>query len=93
MTVAEVKYVLQTGLLVQPIRATNAAPLTCARAEATQKKAVKVLSLDQEAIMEEVSNATGWSTTTTKMTMTRARKRSMKRARRMRVSPRASSEE
>jgi hypothetical protein len=37
-TAVEVKYVMQTGLQLQPISTTNALPLTCARAEATQEK-------------------------------------------------------
>ena len=36
-TVVEVKYVMQTGLQLQPISVPNALPLACARAEATQK--------------------------------------------------------
>ena len=51
----EVKHILRTGLRVQPISATNALPRTCASQEATRKKALKVLSLDHEAIMEEAS--------------------------------------
>jgi hypothetical protein len=42
-------------LQLQPISATNALPLVCARAEAMRKKAMKVSSLNHEAIMEEVS--------------------------------------
>jgi hypothetical protein len=54
-TVMEVKYVLLTGLQLQPISTTNALPNNCARVEATQKKAIKVLTLDHEAIMEEAT--------------------------------------
>jgi hypothetical protein len=54
-TVAEVMYVLQTGLHLQPISATNKLPMACQRREATQKKAVKVTPLDHEAITEEAS--------------------------------------
>jgi hypothetical protein len=51
----EVKYVLQTGLQLQPISTTNALPNACARVEATQKKAIKVSTLDHEVIMEEAT--------------------------------------
>ncbi len=54
-TVAEVRYVLQTGLHLQPISATNKLPMECQRWVATQKKAVKVTFQDHEAIMEEAS--------------------------------------
>ncbi len=54
-TVLEVKYVLQTGLLPQPISTTNALPNACARVEAMRKKAIKVSILDHEAIMEEAT--------------------------------------
>ncbi len=54
-SVVEVKHILRTGLHVQPISATNALPCTCASQEATRKKAVKVSSVDHEAIMEEAS--------------------------------------
>ncbi len=54
-TVAEVRYVLQTGLHLQPISATNKLPMACQRREATQKKVVKVTFHDHEAIMEEAS--------------------------------------
>jgi hypothetical protein len=55
MTVVKIKYVMRTDLQLQQISTTNALPLACARAEATQKKTVKVLPLDHEGIMEEVS--------------------------------------
>ncbi len=54
-TVVEVKYVLQTGLQLQPISMVNALPNACARVEAMRKKAIKVLTLDHEAIMEEAT--------------------------------------
>ncbi len=54
-TVVKIKYVLQTGLQLQPISTTNALPNACARVEAMWKKAIKVLTLDYEAIMEEAT--------------------------------------
>jgi hypothetical protein len=54
-TVVEVKYILWTGLQLQPISTTNELPNACARVEATQKKAVKVSTLDHKAIMEEAT--------------------------------------
>jgi hypothetical protein len=51
-TVVEVKYVLRTGLQLQPIIMPNALPNTCARVKATWKKAIKVSTLDHEEIME-----------------------------------------
>ena len=54
-TVVEVKYVLQTGLQLQPISTTNALPNACARVKAMRKKAIKVSTLDHEAIMEEAT--------------------------------------
>ncbi len=53
--VVEVKYVLQTGLQLQPISTTNALPNPYARVEAMQKKAIKVPTLDYKAIMEEAT--------------------------------------
>ncbi len=53
--VVEVKYVLRTGLQLQPISKTNVLPNACARVEATWKKAIKVSTLDHEAIMEEAT--------------------------------------
>ncbi len=53
--VMEVKYILQTGLQLQPISTTNALPNTCTRIEAMRKKAIKVSTLDHEAIMEEAT--------------------------------------
>ncbi len=49
------KYVMQTGLQLQPISTTNVLPLACVGAEAMREKAVKVLPLDHEAIMKEAS--------------------------------------
>jgi hypothetical protein len=54
-TVVEVKYVLQTGLQLQPISTTNALPNACARVKAMRKKAIKVSTLDHKAIMEEAT--------------------------------------
>ncbi len=42
ITVVEVKYVLHTGLQLQPISTSNALPNACARVEAMWKKAIKV---------------------------------------------------
>jgi hypothetical protein len=53
--VVKVKYVLRTGLQLQQISTTNALPNACARVEATQKKAIKVSTLDHEEIMEEAT--------------------------------------
>ena len=53
--VVEVKYVLQTGLQLQPISTTNALPNACARVKAMRKKAIKVSTLDHEAIMDEAT--------------------------------------
>ncbi len=54
MTVAEVRYVLLTGLHLLLISETNKLPTACNRREAAQKKAVKVTLLDHEVIMEVV---------------------------------------
>ena len=54
-TIIEVKYVMRTGLQLQPISTTNVLPIACARAEATRKKAMKVSPLDHKVIMEEAS--------------------------------------
>jgi hypothetical protein len=51
--VAEVQYVLLTGLHLLPISETNKLPTACNRREAVQKKVVKVTLLDHEVIMEE----------------------------------------
>jgi hypothetical protein len=53
--VMEVKYVLQTDLQLQPISTTNALPNACARVKAMRKNAIKVSTLDHEAIMEEAT--------------------------------------
>jgi hypothetical protein len=53
--VVEVKYVLRTGLQLQPISTTNALPNACARVKAMQKKAIKVSTLNHKAIMEEAT--------------------------------------
>ena len=55
MVVLEIKYALWTGMQLQPSIKTNALPNACARVETTQKKAVKVLPLEYEAVMEEAS--------------------------------------
>ncbi len=54
-TVVEVKYVLRTGLQLQPISRTYALPNACARVKAMRKKAFKVSTLDHTAIMEEAT--------------------------------------
>jgi hypothetical protein len=51
----EVKYVLQTGLQLQPISTTNALPNACVRVKAMRKEAIKVLTLEHKAIMEEAT--------------------------------------
>jgi hypothetical protein len=53
MTVVEVRYVLLTGFQLQPISKTNKLPTACNRKDTAQKKAVKVMLLDHEVIMEE----------------------------------------
>ncbi len=52
-TVVEERYVLLTGFQLQPISETNKLPMACNRKVAAQKKAVKVMLLDHEVIMEE----------------------------------------
>ncbi len=52
----EVKYVLRTGLQLQPISRTNALPNACARVKAMRKKAIKVSTLDHKVIMEEATS-------------------------------------
>ncbi len=42
-----------TGFQLQPISKTNKLPTVCNRREAAQKKAVKVMLLDHEVIIEE----------------------------------------
>jgi hypothetical protein len=51
--VAEVRYVLLTGLHLLPISKTNKLLTVCNRREAVQKKVEKVTLLDREVIMEE----------------------------------------
>ena len=85
-TVVEVKYVLQTGLQLQPISTTNALPNTYARVEAMRKKAIKVSTLDHRRSWRKQPRLTGWSTK--RMMYTRVTK-IVRRARR--VIPRASS--
>ena len=92
-TVVEVKYVMWTGLQLQSISTTNVLPLACARAEATRKKAVQVSPLDHKAIMEEASKHDRLEYNDNTMTKTRARKKAMKKARKMRESPRVISKE
>jgi hypothetical protein len=53
--VMEEKYVLQTGLQLQPISTTNMLPNACARVKATGKKTMKVSTLDHRGIMEEAT--------------------------------------
>ncbi len=53
--VVEVKFVLRTGLQLQPISTSNALPNTCAKVEAMRKKAIKVSTLDHEAIIEKAT--------------------------------------
>jgi hypothetical protein len=52
-TVMEVRYVLLTGFQLQPISKTKKLPTACNRKDAAQKKAVKVMLLVHEVIMEE----------------------------------------
>ncbi len=49
------RYVLQTGVQMQEISGVNKLPQACNRMEATRQRAVKVRSLDHDAIMEEAS--------------------------------------
>ncbi len=51
--VVEVQYVLLAGFQLQPISKTNKLPTACNRKDAAQKKAVKVMLLVHEVIMEE----------------------------------------
>ena len=53
MTVVEVRYVLLMGFQLQPISETNKLPMACNGKDAAQKKAVKVMLLVHEVIMEE----------------------------------------
>lgn len=51
--IVEVRHVLQTGLQLQQISATNKLPNACNRLEATRQKAVRVSPRDHDSIMEE----------------------------------------
>ena len=51
----EVWHVLQTGLQMQEISGDNQLPRACNRTEATRQRALKVRSMDHDAIMEEAS--------------------------------------
>jgi hypothetical protein len=53
--VVEVKYVLRTGLQLQPTSTSNALPNTCTRVQAMRRKAIKVSTLDHKTIMEEAT--------------------------------------
>ncbi len=52
-TIVEVRYVVQTGVQMQEISGVNKLPRACNRMEATRQRALKVISLDNDAIMEE----------------------------------------
>ena len=54
-TIVEVRYVLQTGVQMQEISGVNKLPNACNRMEATRQGALKLRSLDHDAIMEEAS--------------------------------------
>jgi len=54
-TIVEVRYDLQTGVQMQEISGVNKLPRVCNRMEATWQRALKVTSLDHDAIMEEAS--------------------------------------
>jgi hypothetical protein len=54
-TIVEVRYVLQTGVQMQEISRVNKLPNACNRMEATRQGALKLRSLDHDAIMEEAS--------------------------------------
>ena len=49
------RYVLQTGVQMQEISGVNKLPNACNRMEATRQGALKLRSLDHDAIMEEAS--------------------------------------
>ena len=53
--IVEVRHVLRTGLHLQPISVANKLPQACNRMEATRQKALKVMHLNHDAIMEEAS--------------------------------------
>ena len=44
---------LRSGLQLKEISETNKLPLACNRLDATQKRAVKIMTQEHEAIMEE----------------------------------------
>ena len=54
-TIVEVRHVLQTGLQMQEISGDNQLPRACNRTEATRQRALKVRSMDHDAIMEGAS--------------------------------------
>jgi hypothetical protein len=51
-TVVEVRHVLQSGLQMEEISATNKLPLACNRLDATRKRAVKITTQEHEAMEE-----------------------------------------
>jgi hypothetical protein len=53
MSIIEVKHVLQSGLQLKKICATNKLPRACNQLEATQKNAGKISMQEHETIMEE----------------------------------------
>ncbi len=52
-TIIKVRHVLQTGLEMEDISTRNKLPQACNRLDATRKKALKIVSQDHEAIMED----------------------------------------
>jgi len=54
-TIVEMRHVLRTGLHLQPTSVANKLPQVCNRMEATWQKALKVMHLDHDAIMEKAS--------------------------------------
>ncbi len=52
-TIIEVRHVLQSGLQLEEICATNKLPRACNRLEVTQKNAGKISMQEHETIMEE----------------------------------------
>jgi len=51
--IVKVRHVLRSGLHLQPISVANKLSQVCSRMEATQQKALKVMHLDHDAIMED----------------------------------------
>ena len=51
-TVVEVRYVLLTGLKLQPISETNKLPTACNEKEVLQKKAVKEVAVQHHRVEE-----------------------------------------